>query len=98
MKKYIFEQCRNSIAGSVVRSFDSLLDAISYADFEWGITSNEMRQKIYNEPCGIFRVYEIDLTEEQILDIADSKKKISLSDYETRQVKNYLDSEFLMNC
>jgi len=98
VKKYVFEQCRNSITGSVIRSFDNLSDAISYADFEWGITSKETRQKIYDEPCGIFRVYEIDLTEEQILDIADGKIEVNFSDYETRQVKNYLTSEFLMKC
>lgn len=98
MKKYIFEQCRNSTCGSVIRVYDSEHDAIAHGDFEWGITPKETRNEIQDLPCGVFRIYEVDLPEEQLVKMTNGEPTLSLTDFETRQVKNYLTSEFLMKC
>lgn len=84
MKKYVFEEYRDKGGIGSQKIFDGKDEAVKYAAKEWdeNLTTSE-KKSYFNDCCGCFYVYEIEITPEQLEEYNEGYLEISLSELET---------------
>lgn len=85
MKKIVFEDCNGNVAETKI--FDSEEKAVNYAVGEWAHLT-EREKKRYIDQDAWFRLYEVELTPEQ-LEEYEGEGSIDdkpLTEYETRTI------------
>ena len=90
MKKYVFEEYRDKAGTGSEKVFDTAEQALAYADKEWDNLVESDKKSYYKDPAGIFRVYEVELTEEQAEQLADDELEVPLSELWTKEIKDFL--------
>ena len=83
MKRYIFEEYRDKAGVGGEKLFSGHDEAVEYAAKEWDRMNSHDKSSYINDPCGIFRVYEVILTEEELEDCQDLYGMHSFSEYWT---------------
>lgn len=87
MKKYVFHCYSDEKGLGEEKIFDTAKDAVSYGRREWNhLTKGEQKKNYIDDPCGEFRVFEIEISEEDLKTYADSELDSVLSDFESGEL------------
>lgn len=87
MKRIVFVFSENNGNTGEEKLFDSKEKAVDYADGMWNHLT-ERERELYSNPDAWFRVYEIDITTEQLEEYEEegSIDDKPLTEYETRTI------------
>lgn len=91
MKKYVFEEYRDKAGTGTVELFNTEDEAVNYAHNAWNNLFESDKQTYRIDACGTFRVYEIEISEEQLSKYEDGCLEVSIDDLWTRDVYDALD-------
>lgn len=83
MKKYVFEEYRDKAGIGSERVFDGKEEAVDYALTEWKKLFDSDKKSYLNDANGVFHVFEIEITPEQLKDYNEGYLDISLSELAT---------------
>lgn len=83
MRRYVFEEYRNSIGAGSEEVYDQKDEALKFAEEHWNHLSESDKDSYRKDRCGIFLVYEIDIPAEELSE--------PLSEYATEYIKDWLE-------
>lgn len=93
MKKYIFEDYRDKAGIGSEKMFDTEAEAIEYAGKQWEGLNQHDKDSYLKDTAGMFRVYEIELTEEQLEQYKDDELEITMDELWCRDVADMLGAK-----
>lgn len=79
MKKYVFEEYRDKAGIGSERIFDGKEEAVDYALTEWKKLFDSDKKSYLNDANGVFHVFEIEITPEQLKDYNEGYLDTALS-------------------
>lgn len=68
MKKYVFEEYRDKAGVGSEKIFDTKKEAVMFAESEWKFLTENDKASYLNDANGTFRVYEVEISQEQAED------------------------------
>ena len=80
MKKYVYEEYADRYGTGDEKIFDKKEDAVSYAKEEWDKLTYSEKKTYKKDTCESFKVYEIELSQEQLDEYNDGELEIALSE------------------
>ena len=86
MKKYVFEEYRDSFGTGSEKIFEAEKDAVKCAKDEWSKLCDSDKKTYLNDDRGEFRVYEIEITEEQFGQYNNEELELPLTEFWKRDV------------
>lgn len=89
MKKYIFEEYRDSKGTGSEIMFDTAVEAVEYAKKDWEHFCEHDKQTYRNDMMGTHRVYEIEITAEQVELYNDGDLDVTLNELETAAIWDF---------
>lgn len=93
MKKYVFEEYRDTFGTGNGRVFNSKEEAVSYAKDQWNGLCNSDKKTYKKDICGTFRVYEIEISDVQLAELEDGCLDTPLSELWTEDLYDALLNE-----
>ena len=91
LKQYVFEEYRDSWGIGREMILDTEEQAIKYAKQEWEKLSEDDKNSYKNDVCGTFRVYEIEISEDQLEEYNVGTYQFSLHELWTKDIVDMLD-------
>lgn len=89
MKKYVFEEYRDKMGMGTGNVFDAESEAVQDAKDHWeNMTASDQRSYL-EDPAGMFRVYEIEVTPEQLEEVKSGD--VSTDDFWTADIWDALE-------
>lgn len=86
MKKYVFEEYRDSAGIGTTTVYDTEQGAKKTAEKEWNRLCEADKKSYINDPAGLFEAYEIEITTEQLEAFDLGEADFSLTDLWTRDL------------
>ena len=86
MKKYVFHEYRDKWGLGSEKVFDNEKEAVKYANDEWNKLFDSGKKSYLNDDCGEFRVYEIEITAEQLEQYNNGELDLPLTEFWKRNV------------
>ncbi len=86
MKKYVFEEYRDSAGIGTTTVYDTEQEAKKTAKKEWDRLCEADKKSYINDPAGLFEAYEIEITTEQLEAFDLGEADFSLADLWTRDL------------
>lgn len=91
MKKYVFEEYRDAVGVGSEKIFNTKEIALGFAIEEWKHLFERDKASYRKDEFSCFRVFEIEITPEQLAAYENDCLDIALSELETEEVYNALD-------
>lgn len=91
MKKYVFEEYRDVVGVGSEKIFNTKENALEFAKDEWDHLFESDKASYRKDKFSYFRVFEIEITPEQLAAYENDCLDIALSELETEEAYNALN-------
>lgn len=91
MIKYVFEEYRDKMGTGSEKLFDSEQAAVDYAKDAWLGMVKYDRDSYKKDSAGMFNVYAVEITDEQVEQYNNGELEISFAELWTADICNFLE-------
>lgn len=82
-KRYVFEEYRDKWGAGSEKVFENKEAAVEFAKEEWESLTKKDKDSYQQDPAGMFRVYEIEITPQELEAYEEGELDGVLDEYET---------------